>query len=112
MPPISEELVARILGKCVTLARSTRGITLAITATSLLCIGTRLRAQALGVHPYIAPLSTGVPGNFSRPPSTPLLNIPDGIWNNGEGFPVGGIPDVGGYNSGVIAGRAPDDFVA
>jgi hypothetical protein len=44
--------------------------------------------------------------NVARPPSTPLLNVPDQVWNNGEGFPAAMgqppfalVPNQGGFLS-------------
>ena len=56
------------------------------------------RAQALGVRPHIAPLSSSVPAQFSRPPGTPQLNFQDQQWNHGESFVLGdGDADFGGH---------------
>jgi hypothetical protein len=65
-----------------------------------------LAAQAVGFHPHVAPVSDPGPVNVARPPSTPLLNVPDQVWNNGEGFPAAMgqapfalVPDQGGFLS-------------
>ncbi|MBI5852501.1 MAG: hypothetical protein HZB39_15925, partial [Planctomycetes bacterium] len=74
-----------------------RGIRFSLSLLAAALATAELSAQAKTVHPHIAPLGTAQP-NLSRPfPTSPLLNIPDGIWNNGEGFPASGLPDHGGW---------------
>lgn len=61
-----------------------------------------LAGQAKGVHPHVAPLGPAQ-ANLSRPPGSPLFNLPDGVWNHGEGFPVSGLPDHGGQSTGTTS---------
>jgi hypothetical protein len=50
--------------------------------------GAGVRAQALGVHPHIAPISNpnNPPAGLSRASATPQFNVPNQSWDNGEGF--------------------------
>src|SRR5690606_14249096 len=62
------------------------GVYAAALVLPILAPAHALAAQARGgVHPHVAdktawPVATGV---FRE--STPMLNFPDGVWNNGEG---------------------------
>jgi hypothetical protein len=68
--------------------------------------GGELAAQGLGVHPHIAPYSTGVPNGFSRGQPTPSFNVSDGIWNLGEGLRAGSNNDAD-YGGHLGYGGAP-----
>ncbi|MBK8978465.1 MAG: hypothetical protein IPM29_21410 [Planctomycetes bacterium] len=60
------------------------------------------RAQALGVHPHIAPINQAAGSAYSQPAGTPQFNVPDGVWNHGEGFRTGTAADAdyGGHLGG------------
>ena len=64
----------------------------ALTAMSSASLPDEARAQALGVRPHIAPLSSSVPAQFSRPPGTPQREFTatgagsQGIWKWGVNF--------------------------
>jgi hypothetical protein len=65
------------------------------------------------VHPHIAPIN-GAAANagYSQPPGTPQLNIPDGIWNHGEGFLAQSTSDAdhGGHLGSVEPGLELGDI--
>src|SRR5690606_33747183 len=76
---------------------------------SVLLIPAGLVAQAkFGVHPHVAPLAPGatIHGSSSQ------FNVPDGLWNHGEGFSA--PYDAGGYHgiddgSSIVWNDDPND---
>ncbi|MBI5853102.1 MAG: hypothetical protein HZB39_18990 [Planctomycetes bacterium] len=63
------------------------------------------------MHPHIAPINGYHHPGYSRPPGTPQLNIPDGVWNNGEGFRlVGNDHDYGGHLGPAEPGLQLEDI--
>src|SRR5690606_927693 len=80
------------------LARSRRAAVFS-TVPLVACLAPALSGQAkFGVHPHVAPI------DFDAPiPGTSLkFNVPDGVWNHGEGFALDAsgqpIPDRGGWH--------------
>ncbi len=69
------------------------------------CVGHPIAAQArnsstAGVHPYIADVTAFPPAGAHQGQGSPLFNLPDGIWNFGEGFAPPGAAthaDYGGW---------------
>lgn len=51
-------------------------------------------------------MNLNAPASYNQPPSTPQLNVPDGIWNNGEGFRRSSLLDAnhGGHLGGAEPG--------
>ncbi|MBI5850593.1 MAG: hypothetical protein HZB39_06070, partial [Planctomycetes bacterium] len=63
-------------------------------------------AQAIGVQSHGAPVNQSAPPGYNQPASTPQLNVPDGIWNNGEGFRTNSTADAdyGGHHGSAEPG--------
>src|SRR5690606_21376659 len=75
--------------------RSARGASLSTPLMLSLAIASSVAAQARGVHPHVAPIQTiAQQGGYNQPAGTPQFNVPDGVWNLGEGFVVGPGPDA------------------
>ncbi|MFO1054483.1 MAG: hypothetical protein U1F36_19860 [Planctomycetota bacterium] len=73
---------------CVSLSLSALPLSIAFSAAEL-------RSQALGVQPHMAPINAGaLAAGYNQPGPTPQMNVPDTIWNNGEGFRANSTADA------------------
>lgn len=82
-------------------------VSLSLPLCAVLALSVELAGQALGVHPHIAPInSAAANAGYSQAPGTPQLNVPDGIWNHGEGFLAQSTSDAdhGGHLGSVEPG--------